>query len=61
MSECVAGPLEEKVEKGVLSGFQNLLVYMGTIDKCLISEQENTHLDHRGRVKPQRFRRLTNT
>ena len=49
-SQSIAAPLQKKAEERIRSTLHQLLLYLGTIDKCLIPKQEDSHLSHLGVV-----------
>ena len=50
MSQSIAAPLQQEAEEGVASAVDQLLLYLGTIDQCLIPKEEYSHLRHLGDV-----------
>ena len=50
MSQSIAASLQKEAEEGVASTVDQLLLYLGTIDKCLIPKEEYSHLSHLGDV-----------
>ena len=50
MSQSIAASLKEKAQEGVASAIDQLLLYLSTIDKCLIPKEEYSHLCHLGGV-----------
>lgn len=51
MSESIAASLQKEAEEGVASTLDQLLLYLGTIDQCLVPKQEHSHLRHPGGVQ----------
>ena len=50
MSQRSAASLQKKAEEWVASTVDQLLLYLSTVDKCLIPKKEYSHLSHRGGV-----------
>ena len=50
MSQSSAASLQKEAEEWVASTVDQLLLYLSTVDKCLIPKEEYSHLSHRGGV-----------
>lgn len=50
MSQSIAASLQKEAEEWIASTVHQLLLYLGTIDECLIPKQEYSHLSHFGNV-----------
>ena len=50
MSQSITASLQEEAEEGVASSVDELLLYLSTIDKCLIPKEEYSQLCHLGGV-----------
>lgn len=46
MPESIAASLQKKAEERIASTVDQLLLYLYTIDQCLIPKQEYSHLSH---------------
>ena len=48
MSQSIAASLQKEAEEWVASTLDQLLLYLSTIDQCLISKEQYSHLRHLG-------------
>ena len=46
MSQSIAASLQKEAEERVASTVNQLLLYLSTVDQCLIPKQEYSHLSH---------------
>ena len=58
LSQSIATSLYEETEEWVASTVDELLLYLSTIDQCLIPKEEYSHLCHLGGVQEDSWRRL---
>ena len=49
MSQSIATSLQKEVQERIASTSDELLLYLRTVDQCLIPEEEYSHLIHLGR------------
>lgn len=46
MPQGIAASLQQEAEEGVASTIDQLLLYLGMVDQCLVPKQEHAHLSH---------------